>query len=367
MVSSFSVIILTYNCERRGVINRTIQSIIESIDFFYANCDRPEEVKSEIIAVKDCSTDNTLYYLSQFVGKKYPFKIINHSQNRGLSATRNTGVKNYQGEILFFCDDDDLYLPEHIYVCFMGLNYDPDSSNADGSFALGDRTIHLPKNRLDGIKTGVKIKDKVNQKWKLAVENTIVLDLCIRRECHEFIEGYPEDLVYRQVGREDCAYQKYLWRFFKIEKIPIETVEYIRYPGNNFDKQIVRAETGEGMPEEERKLHVLANQIEETNLAYLIDKYNRGPGKENGKFSAEKMRIKVQDREVLFLHPRTRGDEILNVFYGKNYPIIHLPNYQATTIIDVGANIGATALYFCNAIPRAKSTAMNHHQRTLPT
>jgi len=271
MVSSFSVIIPAYNCQK--VVSKTIESIIESIDYFYANCDRPEEVKSEIVVVNDCSTDNTLYILSQFVGKKYPFKIVNHPQCRGAGATRNTGVKNSQGELLFFCDGDDLYLPEHIYLCFMILNDDPDSSNADGSFALGDRTIKLSQNRLDGIRTGVKIKDRIDPNFKLRIENSLTLNLCLRRECHEFIEGYPEDLVYKQIGgREDCAYHEYLSRFFKIGKISIETVEYIRYPGNSLDRQIVRAETGEGMPEEERKLHVLASQIEETKLAYLIDK-----------------------------------------------------------------------------------------------
>jgi len=356
MVSSFSVIIPAYNCEK--VVTKTIESIIESIDYFYANCDRPEEVKSEIIVVNDCSTDNTLYFMSQFVGKKNPFKIINHPQGRGAGATRNTGVKNSQGEILFFCDGDDLYLPEHIYVCFMSLNYDPDSSNSDGSFALGDRTIQLPKNRLDGIRTGVKIKGRINPNWKLAVENSLTINLCLRRECHEFIEEYPEDLVYKQIGgREDCAYQKYLSRFFNIGKIPIETVEYIRYPGNSLDRQIIQSETGQGRPEEEKKLHVLASQREQEKIAHLINKLNQLAAKEKEKFyfpKAEKLRIKVQDREVLFLHPPTIGDAILNVFYGKDYPIIHLPNYQPTTIIDVGANVGATALYFCNAYPQSK-------------
>lgn len=356
MVSSFSVIIPAYNCEK--VVGKTIESIIESIDYFYAHCDRPEEVRSEIIVVNDCSTDNTLYFLSQFVGKKYPFKIINHPQGRGAGASRNTGVKNALGEILFFCDGDDLYLPEHIYVCFMSLNHDPDSSNSDESFTLGDRTIKLQERRLDGIRTAVKIKDKIDPNWKLAVENTLTINLCLRRECHEFIEGYPEDLVYKQIrGREDCAYQKYLSKLFNVGKINIETVEYIRYPGNSLDRQIVRGETGQEMPAEEQKLHVLASQIEENKIAYLIDKYNKLAAKENENFyfpEAEKFRIKVQDREIYFLHPRAVGDVILNVFHGKEYPIIHLPNYQPTTILDVGAHVGAAALYFGNAYPQSK-------------
>lgn len=271
MVNSFSVIIPAYNCEK--VVSKTIESIIESMDYFYDNCDRAGEVKSEIIVVNDCSTDNTLYFLSQFVGKKYPFKIVNHPQGRGAGASRNTGVKNSQGEILFFCDGDDLYMPEHIYVCFMGLNYDPNSSNSDGSFALGDRTIQLQKSRLDAIRTGVKIKDAIDPNWKRAIENTLTINLCLRRECHEFIEGYPEDLVYKQIrGREDCAYQKYLSNLFKVGKINLETVEYIRYPGNSLDRQIKRISTGQEMPDEEKVLHDRAKKLEEEKLAYLIEK-----------------------------------------------------------------------------------------------
>jgi len=287
MVSSFSVIIPAYNCEK--VVSKTIESIIESIDYFYANCDRPEEVKSEIIAVNDCSTDNTLYFMSQFVGKKYPFKIINHPQGRGAGATRNTGVKNSRGEILFFCDGDDLYLPEHIYVCFTVLNHDPNLSNANDSLKIGDLKIKMQEDRLDGIRTGVKIKDRIDPNWKLGIENSLTINLCLRRECHEFIEGYPEDLVYKQIGgREDCAYHKYLSRFFKIGKISIETVEYIRYSGNSLDRQIVRAETAEGMPEEEKVLHDRATKLEQEKIAYLREKYNkRYPQSQKSDFKRE--------------------------------------------------------------------------------
>lgn len=271
MVNSFSVIIPAYNCEK--VVTKTIASIIESIDYFYANCDRAEEVKGEIIVVNDCSTDNTLYFLSQFVGKKYPFKIINHPQGRGAGASRNTGVKNSQGELLFFCDGDDLYMPEHIYLCYMSLSKD---ANSEETFSLGNRKIQLPPNRLDGIRTGVKIKDPIDPNWKRAIENTLTINLCLRRECHEFIEGYPEDLVYKQIrGREDCAYQTYLSNLFNVGKIEIETVEYIRYPGNSLDRQIKRIELGEEMPESERILHDRAKKLEEEKILYLIEKRNK--------------------------------------------------------------------------------------------
>jgi len=363
MVKSFSVIIPAYNCEK--VVGKTIESIIESIDYFYANCDRRSEVRSEIIVVNDCSTDGTSEVLSQFVGKKYPVKIINHSQGRGAGASRNTGVKKSQGELIFFCDGDDLYMPEHIYLCYMSLSETP---NSKATFSLGNRKIKLPQNRLDGIRTGVKIKDAIDPNWKRAIENTLTINLCLRRECHEFIEGYPENLVYKQIrGREDCAYQKYLARFFKIGRINIETVEYIRYPGNSLDIQIERRESGEGMLESEKVLHDRAKKLEQGKIAYLLEKRQRlsqqdgklvEASKKQGQIlkNAAKLKIKVRNNEYEFIYPKysCMVSVVSNVLQGKDYPIIKLPGYSPTTIVDIGANVGATAIYLYSAYPNAK-------------
>ena len=290
MASSFSVIVPAFNCEK--VISRTLESIINSIDFFYRQSDRPQDVRSELIVVNDCSTDNSLYFISQFVGKNYPFnyKIVNHPIGRGAGATRNTGVKNSQGELLFFCDGDDLYLPEHIYVCFMMLNHQPqDKINSPSYFSFintNNRPIKVEFSieRIDGIRTAVEIKDEIDTSWKKRIENTLTINLCIRRECHEFVEGYPEDLVYKKIGgREDCAYQECLGKFFKVAKIELETVEYMRYPGNSLDRQIKRFQSSGNeryeITPEEYQLHAIARQLEEKRLSYLVDKNNNSHSK----------------------------------------------------------------------------------------
>ncbi len=45
---------------------------------------------------------------------------------------------------------------------------------------------------------------------------------------------------------------------------------------------------------------------------------------------------------------------VKNIFQGKEYPIVNLPGYQPQTILDIGANVGATAIFFHNAFPSAK-------------
>ncbi len=61
--------------------------------------------KYEIIIVDDGSTNNTSIILSSLPEANL-FKVIHHSENCGLAAARNTGIKNAKGDILIFLDSD---------------------------------------------------------------------------------------------------------------------------------------------------------------------------------------------------------------------------------------------------------------------
>lgn len=60
------------------------------------------------------------------------------------------------------------------------------------------------------------------------------------------------------------------------------------------------------------------------------------------------MDIKILGKERKFFYPDNEfmKDIIVAALNGHDYPILHLPNYSTKTIVDIGANVGAAALYF---------------------
>ena len=85
-----SVIIPVYNGEK--YIKNCLENVLSQT---YKNL--------EIIVVDDGSIDR-----SAEIAAEYPVKIVAHERNSGLSAARNTGIDNAQGDYIHFMDVDDL-------------------------------------------------------------------------------------------------------------------------------------------------------------------------------------------------------------------------------------------------------------------
>ena len=63
----------------------------------------------EIIVVNDASSDTTEDAARRaLAGCGRPFSIITHKENRGVSASRNTGMESAKGDFIWFVDSDDL-------------------------------------------------------------------------------------------------------------------------------------------------------------------------------------------------------------------------------------------------------------------
>ena len=89
-----SVFLPIYNKEQ--FLNRSIYSIQAQI---------LKEI--EIIAVNDCSTDNSIKILKQLSKRDKRIKIINNDRNHGLLYSRSMGILNSTGEYVMNLDPDD--------------------------------------------------------------------------------------------------------------------------------------------------------------------------------------------------------------------------------------------------------------------
>lgn len=65
-----------------------------------------ETVSKEIILINDGSTDNTLEILMFYASQHSCIRVINQI-NKGVSATRNVGIREARGKYIYFNDCDD--------------------------------------------------------------------------------------------------------------------------------------------------------------------------------------------------------------------------------------------------------------------
>ena len=94
---NISVIIPTF--ERRHLIGRALDSVLKQT-----------QPAREVIVIDDGSSDGT----AGWIKKAYPSIILIDQKNRGVSAARNTGIRNAKSKWVALLDSDDEWLPEKL-------------------------------------------------------------------------------------------------------------------------------------------------------------------------------------------------------------------------------------------------------------
>ena len=122
-----SIIIPVYNVEK--YIEECLASVVG----------QTTTAQMECILIDDCGRDNSVAiaerYIEHYKGS-IPFKLLHHERNKGLSAARNTAIREAKGEYVYFLDSDDKLFPDSIANLLRVAEKHPDAEIILGSLSL---------------------------------------------------------------------------------------------------------------------------------------------------------------------------------------------------------------------------------------
>lgn len=98
---TFTIIMPAYNT--RNSIGMSLQSILNQSFYDF-----------EVIVVDDNSQDDTWSIINLYANKDSRIRGIQHTENKGVAAARNTALAESKGRYIAFLDSDDLWLPEKL-------------------------------------------------------------------------------------------------------------------------------------------------------------------------------------------------------------------------------------------------------------
>ncbi|MDR3177622.1 MAG: glycosyltransferase [Campylobacteraceae bacterium] len=182
-----SVIVPIYNVEK--YLQQCLESIIHQTLY-----------DIEIILVDDLGNDNSMKIAEEFATKDKRIKIITREKNGGLSAARNTGIKNSTAPLIMFCDSDDFY---ELAMCEKMLHA-IESSCTDlamcGTSFIYETDEHIAKSdadyykiKFDGLQN---INDDILWKTDVSAWNKIYRRSILEKYKIEFPEGLRYEDAY---------------------------------------------------------------------------------------------------------------------------------------------------------------------------
>lgn len=181
-----SVIVPVYNMAAGDKLTWCLNSLVNQTISDY-----------EIIAVDDCSTDNSLEILRDYE-KKYSdkFHVIPSSVNRKQGGAKNLGLEKATGEWIGFIDSDDWVVPdfyeklisrgEEAGADMVGCDY---HLTCEHSMEIG-QVVHNNKQSQAGILTKEKYGSLILDSGSLVVK------IYRRHIIYDFPNRFPENIFY---------------------------------------------------------------------------------------------------------------------------------------------------------------------------
>ncbi|MGA2248629.1 MAG: glycosyltransferase, partial [Verrucomicrobiota bacterium] len=199
-----SVIVPTFN--RPSWLGETVRSILAQT---YRNF--------EIIVVNDAGPD--VSHVVEPLNSEGCIRLINHEQNKGLAAARNTGIRAARGDYIAYLDDDDIFHANHLQTLVEHLE------TTGGDVAYTD--AHRAHQRKQGDIYEIFERDvpySFDFDYNRILWENFVPVLCFihRKSCWEAVGGFDESLRVL----EDWDLWIRMSRLYKFDHIPTVTCEF---------------------------------------------------------------------------------------------------------------------------------------------
>lgn len=206
---NISIIIPVYNGER--YISACLRSLLEQtyIDW-------------NAILINDGSTDNSLSEMQLFA-EKDPRIVVLSQNNQGVAAARDRGIREANGEYIFFLDIDDTLLPDCLekLVCEFEENVDMVVS----AFYMVRKSRRVKKHVRKAILEKVEYLRKVlsgHYGWELCAK-------MYRRELFDELLSVPRHI---RIGEDAAIFMQLAARARKVKVINEALYNYIQYPSS---------------------------------------------------------------------------------------------------------------------------------------
>ncbi|UQD57608.1 glycosyltransferase family A protein [Flavobacterium sp. K5-23] len=220
----FSVIIPLFNKEKH--IEATLKSVLNQTfnDF-------------EIIIINDGSTDQSVEKVLPFESKKTT--LFHHPQNKGLSASRNTGIKHACSSYIVFLDADDIWKPNYLQkISSLINNFTEARIYATNYLEIYANTIAIkPKLNLKNFKNDGIVADFFES--SLSQPIYCPSGLCVEKSVLEKIGFYNEQITFG----EDVDFNIRANNLFKLAYSPENLVEYTMFSENKITNSELRNKT----------------------------------------------------------------------------------------------------------------------------
>ena len=96
--TNFPISVIMTTCNGEKFLSHQIDSVLSQLD-----------KEDEMVIVDDASTDNTKKLIRAYCSKQ--IQVVANVKNLGVKASFNLGLTLAQHEIIFLCDQDDIWLP----------------------------------------------------------------------------------------------------------------------------------------------------------------------------------------------------------------------------------------------------------------